>query len=64
LSIEVEHIDGALRRDSVPLAKCASPDSARELLRRHAGNVSAAARAASMPRTSFRKLLSGSLRRI
>jgi DNA-binding NtrC family response regulator len=34
-----------------------SPITARDWLRAHRGNVSAAARAAKMPRTSFRKLL-------
>ncbi len=55
--IESDDIDRALRRDSAALAKCSSSQHARELLRQNAGNLSAAARAAGMPRTSFRKLL-------
>jgi hypothetical protein len=34
-----------------------TPGRARDLLRENSGNLSAAARAAGMPRTSFRKLL-------
>jgi DNA-binding NtrC family response regulator len=56
--IEAEDVDRALRRDA-PLAKCPTSERARELLRENAGNLSAAARAAGMPRTSFRKLLGG-----
>jgi DNA-binding NtrC family response regulator len=57
--IEAEDIDRALRRDAPALAKCPTSERARELLRENAGNLSAAARAAGMPRTSFRKLLGG-----
>jgi transcriptional regulator of acetoin/glycerol metabolism len=55
--IEAEGIDKAIRRDSPAIAKCLTSQRARELLRQSAGNLSAAARAAGMPRTSFRKLL-------
>lgn len=55
--IEAEHIDRALRRDAPALAKCITSERAKELLRESSGNLSAAARAAGMPRTSFRKLL-------
>jgi DNA-binding NtrC family response regulator len=55
--IEAEHVDRALRRDGPAVAKCLTPHRARELLREKSGNLSAAARAAEMPRTSFRKLL-------
>jgi DNA-binding NtrC family response regulator len=55
--IEADDIDRALRRPSPTLAKCVTSNRARELLRENAGNLSAAARAAGMPRTSFRKLL-------
>jgi DNA-binding NtrC family response regulator len=55
--IGAEDVDRALRRDGRELAKCMSSDRARELLRDSAGNLSAAARAAGLPRTSFRKLL-------
>jgi DNA-binding NtrC family response regulator len=57
--IEAEDVDRALRRDAPALAKCPSSERAREILRENAGNLSAAARAAGMPRTSFRKLLGG-----
>jgi|HubBroStandDraft_5_1064220.scaffolds.fasta_scaffold33180_2 DNA-binding NtrC family response regulator len=56
--IEAADVDRAIRRDSPAVAKCLSPHRARELLRENTGNLSAAARAAGMPRTSFRKLLS------
>jgi len=36
---------------------CFTPDRAKAWLAHHAGNVSAAARAARMPRSTFRKLL-------
>jgi ActR/RegA family two-component response regulator len=36
-----------------------TPEQAKEWLMVHGGNVSAAARAAGMPRTTFRKLASG-----
>jgi DNA-binding NtrC family response regulator len=55
--IGAEDVDRALRRESRELAKCMTSDRARELLRDSAGNLSAAARAAGLPRTSFRKLL-------
>jgi two-component system, NtrC family, response regulator len=55
--IEAEHIDRALRREAPAIAKCMTSQRAKELLRESAGNLSAAARAAGMPRTSFRKLL-------
>jgi DNA-binding NtrC family response regulator len=55
--IEVTDIERALRRDPAALAKCISRERAREIFRQSAGNLSAAARAAGMPRTSFRKLL-------
>jgi DNA-binding NtrC family response regulator len=55
--IEAECVDRAIRRDTSPVAKCVNSKRAQELLRESAGNLSAAARAAGMPRTSFRKLL-------
>jgi DNA-binding NtrC family response regulator len=55
--IDVEDVDRALRRDRDELAKCMTPQRARELFRDSSGNLSAAARAAGLPRTSFRKLL-------
>jgi DNA-binding NtrC family response regulator len=55
--IDAADIDRAMRREPSALAKCMSRERARELFRQSAGNLSAAARAAGMPRTSFRKLL-------
>ncbi|HTB72886.1 MAG TPA: sigma 54-interacting transcriptional regulator [Polyangiaceae bacterium] len=55
--IGAEDVDRALRRDRRELAKCMTSERARELLRDSSGNLSAAARAAGLPRTSFRKLL-------
>ncbi len=55
--IGAEDVDRALRRDRRELAKCMTSERARELLRDSEGNLSAAARAAGLPRTSFRKLL-------
>jgi DNA-binding NtrC family response regulator len=55
--IETECVDRAIRRDTPALTKCMTPKRAHELVRESGGNLSAAARAAGMPRTSFRKLL-------
>ncbi len=55
--IDAADIDRALRRDHYDLAKCMTPQRARQIFRDSAGNLSAAARAAGLPRTSFRKLL-------
>jgi DNA-binding NtrC family response regulator len=55
--IDARDVDLALRRDTPAPANTLSPQAARALLREHDGNLSAAARAAAMPRTSFRKLL-------
>jgi DNA-binding NtrC family response regulator len=57
--IESDSIDQAIRRDAPALTKCVTSKSAHQLLREASGNLSAAARAAGMPRTSFRKLLHG-----
>jgi DNA-binding NtrC family response regulator len=57
IRIDAVDIDRAMRREPAALAKCLSRERARELFRQSAGNLSAAARAAGMPRTSFRKLL-------
>jgi DNA-binding NtrC family response regulator len=56
-SIDADDIDRALRRDHPSRPSGLTPQAARALLRETAGNLSAAARAAGMPRTSFRKLL-------
>jgi DNA-binding NtrC family response regulator len=55
--IDARDVDLAMRRDSVPPANMLTSHGARTLLREHDGNLSAAARAAGIPRTSFRKLL-------
>jgi len=56
--IDSGDIDRAMRRDVPAISAGTTPAGARALLREHGGNLSAAARAAGMPRTSFRKLLS------
>jgi DNA-binding NtrC family response regulator len=55
--MEAADIDRAMRREPTVLAKCVTRARAHELFRQNAGNLSAAARAAGLPRTSFRKLL-------
>ncbi|MGD0529786.1 MAG: sigma 54-interacting transcriptional regulator [Polyangiaceae bacterium] len=55
--IDAKDVDVAMRRETPAPANMLSAQAARVLLREHDGNLSAAARAASMPRTSFRKLL-------
>ena len=56
-SIDADDIDRALRRDRPVRPVGLTPQAAQALLRGSGGNLSAAARAAGMPRTSFRKLL-------
>ena len=56
-AIEAHDVDAALARKSTPPAAGLTGAAAQALLREHAGNLSAAARASGMPRTSFRKLL-------
>jgi DNA-binding NtrC family response regulator len=56
-SIDSEEVDRALRCDRPVRPSGLTPQVARALLRDSGGNLSAAARAACMPRTSFRKLL-------
>jgi DNA-binding NtrC family response regulator len=56
-AIDAGDIDLAIRRDRPPRLCGLTPDAARALLREHGGNLSASARAAGMPRTTFRKLL-------
>jgi two-component system nitrogen regulation response regulator GlnG len=58
-TIDSDDIDRALRRDRTIRPAGLTPEAARALLRDSGGNLSAAARAAFMPRTSFRKLLGG-----
>ena len=54
--IDASDIVAAFRREPVRRPDALSIDAARALLREYRGNLSAAARAAGMPRTSFRKL--------
>jgi transcriptional regulator with AAA-type ATPase domain len=56
-TIDAEDIDRALRRDRPLRPMGLTPQGAQALFRGSGGNLSAAARAAGMPRTSFRKLL-------
>jgi DNA-binding NtrC family response regulator len=59
-ALDVREIDIALRIDkSEEHARSITPALAKALLREHNGNLSAAARAARCPRTTFRKLLGG-----
>jgi DNA-binding NtrC family response regulator len=58
--MDAHDVDAALARKSPSRVSGLNAASARALLREHAGNLSAAARAAGMPRTSFRKLLGAS----
>jgi hypothetical protein len=52
-----QHLALEARRPGLRRVRDLRAFDARSLLESHAGNVSAAARAASMPRTSFRALL-------
>ncbi|MBX3229261.1 MAG: sigma 54-interacting transcriptional regulator [Labilithrix sp.] len=55
--IHAQAITRAMAPRAGPKVLGFTPDRARDWLASHAGNVSAAARAAKMPRTTFRKLL-------
>ena len=59
LLIDGLHIDRALPRDVRPIRRSLTSQQARQLLEVHRGNVSAAARAARVPRTTFRAILLG-----
>ena len=56
-TIDARGIEAGLRPSVPPRPSPLASAAARALLREHSGNLSAAARAAGMPRTSFRKLL-------
>lgn len=56
-SIDAAAVHRALHRSALGPAPGVTPERARELLAAHDNNVSAAARAAKVPRTTFRKLL-------
>ena len=55
-ALDAAEIDAAIRKIDVPLRPSVTATSARACLAEHGGNVSAAARAAGLPRTTFRKL--------
>ena len=59
LLIDAAHVDRALPRDVRPARRSLTSHQARQLLDLHQGNVSAAARAARVPRTTFRAILLG-----
>jgi transcriptional regulator of acetoin/glycerol metabolism len=52
--IEARHVDGAMPEQRSAHAVQMTPGEALELLERHKGNVSAAARAARVARSTFR----------
>ena len=52
-------ISRAMRRPGAPRSMTLTPTMAEALLRQHAGNLTAAARAAGLPRTTFRKIIFG-----
>jgi transcriptional regulator of acetoin/glycerol metabolism len=56
-AIQAQDIDRAMRRQSTVRGPALTPREARALFERHSGNLSAAARTAGLPRTTFRKLL-------
>jgi DNA-binding NtrC family response regulator len=56
-TLDGAHIDAVMRRAAPARGEPLTPAAARALLRRHRGNLSAAARAAGLPRTTFRKLM-------
>jgi DNA-binding NtrC family response regulator len=56
-TIDADDVDRGLRRDRPIRPPGLTPQAAQALLQGSGGNLSAAARAAGMPRTSFRKLL-------
>jgi DNA-binding NtrC family response regulator len=57
-TIDAGHVERALHLRDEPQKRTAlTPPLARALMREHADNLSAAARAAGYPRTTFRKLL-------
>jgi DNA-binding NtrC family response regulator len=56
--IDETHVELAMARESAINLADVTPSLAKAILREHGGNLSAAARAAGMPRTTFRKLVS------
>ncbi len=58
-ALDAPHIERGFRRPGRPPRAELSAAQARCILAEHGGNLSAAARAAGYPRTTFRKLLEG-----
>jgi DNA-binding NtrC family response regulator len=58
-ALDAPHIERGFRRSGAPPRAELSPEQARSILAEHGSNLSAAARAAGYPRTTFRKLLEG-----
>ncbi len=58
-ALDAPHIERAFRRSSHPPRAELSTAQARSILAEHENNLSAAARAAGYPRTTFRKVLAG-----
>jgi two-component system nitrogen regulation response regulator GlnG len=58
-SIEASHVERGLRAKEGSSRRIVTPSLARSILRENDNNLSAAARAAGCPRTTFRKLLKG-----
>ena len=56
-TLEGAHVDAAMSRATPARSEPLTSAAARALLRQHRGNLSAAARAAGLPRTTFRKLM-------
>jgi two-component system, NtrC family, response regulator AtoC len=57
--IDVRHIERGFRAREEPNKRVVTPSLAKAMLREYGNNLSAAARAAGCPRTTFRKLLKG-----
>jgi DNA-binding NtrC family response regulator len=55
--IDLDHVEEGLRVETAPAPVALQPDEAHALLAEHRGNITAAARAAGMPRSTFRKRL-------
>jgi DNA-binding NtrC family response regulator len=57
--LDVRHVERGLLARQRPETEVMTPSLARTILRKHENNMSAAARAAGYPRSTFRKLLRG-----
>jgi DNA-binding NtrC family response regulator len=56
-TLDARAIEAALLRTATVRSSALTPEIAKAMLREHRGNLSAAARAANLPRTTFRKVL-------